>query len=548
VVRFQIEPPPNSVFGSGGGFSRADGGAGVVLSPDGQQLAFVAQTGNRIQLWIRRLDGFAARPLDGTDDAMLPFWAPDGRALAFFSGTKLMRVNLNDAAVQVVCETGGVARGGAWGSAGIIVFSSGTPPVMARVSAQGGQVTTLTQPGQGFSRFPVFLPDGRRFLYQGRASLEEPVSVMLASTEGAFSPRAIVATESNPVFAPPDVLLFVRNGALVQQRIDPERLEPVGEATAVVGQISMNVGLGRADFSASSTGVLAYRSVSGDTSQFTWFDRSGQALETVGAAGNYRTHDLSPDGTRLVYTDVNQGDLWILDLVRKASSRFTSERGVETAPAWFPDGSTIAYRRDGNGLFKKDVSGTGTEARILSEGINGPDQVSSDGRLIVFFKATPKTLQDVYIVPTSGDGPPKPLIESPFADVEPQLSPNMKWLAYASNETQRNEIYVQPFPPNGKRWRVSDSGGRQPLWRADGKELFFVADDRRFYSVDVMEKGDEFDWSTPRFLFEMRANVFNSRNSYTPSRDGKRFLINTLVGGDDAPISVVQNWPASVRE
>jgi hypothetical protein len=124
----------------------------------------------------------------------------------------------------------------------------------------------------------------------------------------------------------------------------------------------------------------------------------------------------------------------------------------------------------------------------------------------------------------------------------------MKWLAYASNETQRNEIYVQPFPPNGKRWRVSDSGGRQPLWRADGKELFFVADDRRFYSVDVMEKGDEFDWSTPRFLFEMRANVFNSRNSYTPSRDGKRFLINTLVGGDDAPISVVQNWPASVRE
>jgi hypothetical protein len=199
-------------------------------------------------------------------------------------------------------------------------------------------------------------------------------------------------------------------------------------------------------------------------------------------------------------------------------------------------------------LFEKAASGTGTEVQILSGPINGPDQVSPDGKWVLYFIVAPGGTQDVYVVPTSGDRTPKPLIESPFADVEPQFSPNMKWLAYASTETNRNEIYVQPFPPNGKRWQVSNNGGRQPLWRADGKELFFVADDRRFYSVDVFERADEFDSSAPRFLFEMQANVFNSRNSYVPSRDGQRFLINTLSGSDDAPIRVVQNWQAGVRQ
>ena len=157
-------------------------------------------------------------------------------------------------------------------------------------------------------------------------------------------------------------------------------------------------------------------------------------------------------------------------------------------------------------------------------------------------------VSDIFVLPTSGDRTPKAVVESPFPDVEPQLSPDGRWLAYASTETGRNEVYVQPFPPTGKRWQVSSRGGRQPWWRADGKELFFVADDRKFYVADIAEKSASFDFGVPHFLFDMRANVFNSRNSYIPSRDGQRFLVNMLLDTDTAPINVVQNWPATLNK
>ena len=179
--------------------------------------------------------------------------------------------------------------------------------------------------------------------------------------------------------------------------------------------------------------------------------------------------------------------------------------------------------------------------------VNGPDQVSADGKWILYFAVAPGGNQDVYVLPTTGDRKPQPIVQTPFPDVEPQFSPDVRWLAYVSSENGRNEIYVQAFPSTGRRWQVSSGGGRQPLWRADGKELFFVSDDRKFYAVDVSEKDGSSSYGVPKFLFDMRANVFNSRNSYIPSRDGKRFLVNMLLDADDAPISVVQNWQATVQ-
>ena len=312
--------------------------------------------------------------------------------------------------------------------------------------------------------------------------------LLLGSIEPATKPRSLVASDSNGMFAPPGLLLFVRGERLLQQRFDPDRLEMSGEATTVVEQVLYNPGVGRADFSVSATGVLAYRSGSTRNSQFAWFDRAGNLLETVGPPGNYRTPDLSPDGQRLAYGDVNLRDIWILDLSRRTSSRFTSGPGTETAPVWFPDGSKIAYRIDLGGLFEKDVTGTGTERLLLKEPVNGPDQVSSDGKWILYFAVAPGGTQDVYVLPTTGDRKPQPIVQTAFPDVEPQFSPDVRWLAYASNENGRNEIYVQAFPSTGRRWQVSSGGGRQPLWRADGKELFFVSDDRKFYAVDVSEK------------------------------------------------------------
>jgi Tol biopolymer transport system component len=334
---------------------------------------------------------------------------------------------------------------------------------------------------------------------------------------------------------------------LLQQRFDLDRLEMSGEATTAVDQVRYNPGFGRADFSVSATGVLAYRAGSTRNSQFAWFDRAGTLLETVGPPGNYRTPDLSPDGQRVAYGDVNQRDIWILDLSRRTSSRFTSGPGIETAPVWFPDGSKIAYRIDQGGLFEKDVTGTGAERLLLKQPVNGPDQVSPDGKWILYFAVAPGGTQDVYVLPTTGDRKPQPIVQTAFPDVEPQFSPDVRWLAYASSENGRNEIYVQAFPSPTRRWQVSTSGGRQPLWRADGKELFFVSDDRKFYAVDVAEKAGSFEFGVPQFLFEMRANVFNTRNSYIPNRDGTRFLVNMLLDADDTPISIVQNWQRTVQ-
>jgi hypothetical protein len=372
-------------------------------------------------------------------------------------------------------------------------------------------------------------------------------NLMISSIEPGFEPRPVVDGDSNGAFAPPDRLLFTRGNRLLQQRFDVNTLQVSGEATPVIEQVLYNPGSGRADFSVSANGVLAFRASTNLSSQFAWFDRTGKLLETVGVPGNYRTPDLSPDGRFLAYGDVNLRDIWIFDLTRNISSRFTSGAGSETAPVWFPDGTRIAYRRDQGGMFEKDVTGTGSERILLKEAVNGPDQVSADGKWLLYFKVTPGGNQDVYAMPMTGDRTPQMIVQTAFPDVEPQFSPDVKWLAYASSENGRYEVYVQAFPSAGRRWQVSSSGGRQPLWRADGKELFFVSDDRRFYAVEASERAGAFEFGVPQFLFEMRANVFNTRNSYVPSRDGKRFLVNMLLEADDAPISIVQNWPQTVK-
>jgi Tol biopolymer transport system component len=543
TVRFQIGPPENAFFGSASGIGRAEGSSGAAVSPDGTQLTFIAtEKPARTQLWLRRLDTFTSRPLPGTDDALMPFWSPDSRSIGFFAAGQLKRIDLADGTVSTVADAARIPRGGTWGTSDVIVFSAGTPPSIARVPARGGEVTPIASEVI-FARWPSFLPDGRHFLLTGRLPSDTRMGVIVASIEQGFQARLLVQSDGNAAFAPPGALLFIRDDRILQHAFDPDRFEVSGDAMPVADQVLFNPGVGRADFSVSTNGVLVFRPGSSRSNQFAWFDRAGAMLETVGPPGNYRTPDLSPDGQKLVYGDVNQGDIWIFDLVRHTSSRFTSGPGTETAPVWFPDGNRIAYRKDQGGLFEKDVTGTGTERVLLKDSVNGPDQISPDGKWLLYFAVTAgPSAQDVYVLPLVGEPKPQAIVQTPFADVEPQFSPDMRWLAYSSTENERNELYVQPFPATGRRWQISNAGGRQPLWRADGKELFFVSDDRRFYAVSISEKTGVLEYGTLQLLFEMRANVFNSRNSYVPSRDGQRFLVNMLLDADDAPINVVQSW------
>jgi eukaryotic-like serine/threonine-protein kinase len=305
------------------------------------------------------------------------------------------------------------------------------------------------------------------------------------------------------------------------------------------------------EFSASNTGMLAYRSGLDASNQFTWVDRKGAPHGTVGAPGRYRTSALSPDGRRLVYTDLTDGNLELLDLRTQITMVLTSEPGSETAPVWSSDGKYVYYRSDNGGVFRKEPDGTSGPVKVLDGLINGPSQFVKDatlGPLLLYFGILPnQTSMDILILPLSGPASPRAIVATPSADVEPQVSPDGKWLAYSSSETGAFEVYVSPFPPaDQKGLRISRSGGRQPMWRADSRELFFVNDARKFYVVRIPESGPAPDIA-PEFLVDMHANVANARNSYVPSADGQRFLVNMVLDTEDAPINVISNWRAGIK-
>jgi len=360
--------------------------------------------------------------------------------------------------------------------------------------------------------------------------------------------KRLVSSDTGAVYDPSGFLLFTRGGALLRQRFDPARLEVSGEPT----QVAEGVANRFTPVSVSANGVLTFQPRIGLTSQFAWFDRSGRLLETVGAPGSYRTPHLSPDGNRLVYANLADGNLWILDMRRRIPSTFTMDTGDKMSPVWSPDGGTIFYGKGmqygGNvAIFEKSASGA-LEEKLFFKGPTtaGPWQISRDGKWLLYF-ANPEGegVGDIYALPMTGDRTPQRIVRSPFSDVEPQLSPDGKFVAYVSGGTGESEVYVQPFPA-GERSRISYTGGRQPFWRSDGRELFFVSPDSKLYAVEI-KPGPKFDYGTPQFLFEMRAEVLRVRNSYIPSPDGTRFLVNMPLDTTVPPIHVVRNWTSGLK-
>jgi len=418
-----------------------------------------------------------------------------------------------------------------------------------RVAAEGGkpEQVRLPETNVGAPSWPSFLPDGKRFLYWlARTKTGAGPAIHLASIESDTANTQLVASETQAIYVAPGYLLFGRDGRLVRQSFDADTLTLSGKVVPIVDQLRTTTSVGLAEFTASNTGLLAYRSGVDRSNQFTWVNRKGESIGTVGPAGRYRTSALSPDGRRLVYADMADGNLKILDLQRGLVSVFTSEPGVETAPAWSPDGTRIYYRSDNIGAFMKDVDGTSPRVSVIDSPINGPTQVFNDktlGPLMLFFGLLDGPSLDILVLPLTGKPTPRAIVSTEYSDVEAQISPNGKWLAYATSETGIYEIRVVSFPPSGRGVRISEFGGRQPMWRADSKELFFVSDERKFYALTVPESGPSVELK-PQFLFDMHANVANTRNSYVPWSDGQRFLVTAVLDAQDAPINVISNWAA----
>jgi eukaryotic-like serine/threonine-protein kinase len=548
VLRYQILPPGKTSFGP---YS--------AISPDGRHLAFTAAAQDgRTLLWVRDLDRLEARPLAGTEGAANPFWSADSRALGFASGTKLEKVDIWGGAPQVICDAIAVL-GAAWNRDGVIIF--GSYQGVMKVSAAGGTPSPLTavdsSRGELLNAVPSFLPDGQHFLYSRGPGPSDGTYVGSVDArpdqqngKRLLGPGAVYASASGHE---PARVLFLQGGTLMAQRFDADRLEPRGDPAPVAQDV--------ASFTVSSNGMLAYAS-GRRLLQLTWFDRQGKVLGTIGGPDAEPRPAVSPDGNSVVVgrQDPENGgeDLWLYNVARGTSSRFTFDGNSNQYPTWSPDSSHIAFvsLRDGNKVKVKAVNGIGDEETIDSSPANVkvPLDWSSDGRYIAegVLLSSKAAQAAIWLLPLSpeqagGDRKPFPYLDESFNEIGAKLSPNGQWIAYISDETKRYEIFAQTFPTRGGKWQVSTNGGTRPVWSRDGKELYFIGADGKLMAVDVRSgPGGTFESGAPRALFDPRIGG-DQFDGFDVSKDG-RFLIPAVVEQSGTPITIVANWTAGLNK
>ena len=530
----------------------------LAVSPDGRWLAFAAATGGKNQLWIRQLDALTAQPLPGTEGAEYPFWSPDSRVLGFFAGGKLKKIPSSSGPVQTLCDVG-TGQGGTWNRDGVIVFGA-VAFGLYRVSATGGEATQLRTYDRAHQESvyhsPFFLPDGRHFLYYIQSGRKDTRGIYLGSLDDDVKQRVLDA-DQNAVYAPSGYLLFVREGTLLAQPFDAKELRLSGEAIPVAERVGSNPNFSRGNFSVSDNGVLVYdSSLNRQGKQLVWVDRGGKPLGSLGAAGSTIIW-LSPDEKRVGIDrfDSQTGtyDLWIQDFAGDPASRFTFDPADDIYPVWSPDGGRIVWASNREGvhdLYQKAASGAGQDELLLkSDYRKFPTDWSRDGRFIVYYEINPKTKRDIWILPVDRSQKPFPFLQTEANEAGAQLSPDGRWIAYASDESGSYEVYVRSFPDARARWQVSTKGGVGPHWRRDGKELFYYSADGKLMSAEV-KSGTSFEAGAPVALFEFRSgNGVPFIAPFTAAADGQRFLLNTLVdesGG--SPLTIVLNWTAGLKQ
>jgi eukaryotic-like serine/threonine-protein kinase len=536
-------------------------------SPDGRQVVFVAHPdaaagrAGAAMLWVRSLESLAVRPLAGTEGAQdaIPAWSPDSRAVAFFAGGELRKIKLADDTVQRICAMPAPGNGGTdWSQQGTILFSAGgSSGVIYSVPATGGEARPVTaldaSRGETSHHVPQFLPDGR-FLFTIASSQVENAGLYVASIDAPNERRQVVPGWQHYAYAAGH-LLFARDGTLFAQPFDAARAQRSGEPVAIassVGSWGMNRSIGL--FSVSPAGSLAAISGGGETLgqvQLAWVDRKGGLIGTVGAAANYGQLALSPD-EKSVALEVWEGgasDLWVMDVARGVASRLTATPGMELDPVWAPDGRSLAFaalRAGKEDLRRRGLRANDPETVLLdSPGQNFPESWSRDGGAIALGRLEEDGTQGAWTLATTGTKKAEAVVTGPFRVDEAQISPDGRWIAYMSDESGRDEVYIEPFRRAGDRVRVSVDGGGQPKWRADGRELFFVSGNLHVQAVEVRPASERVEVTLPADLFELR--VFRARNldDYAPSGDGQRFLVKIPVEHTRKPqLQVVMNWPA----
>ncbi|MFN0119272.1 MAG: protein kinase domain-containing protein, partial [Blastocatellia bacterium] len=547
VTRFSVDLPKETLTGNISAITLA-------LSPDGRRLAFSTQdtTGKR-QLWLRPLDSFATQLLSGTERTSSPFWSPDSNRIAFFADNKLKKLDVASGVIETVCDAE-QGQTGSWNREGMILFSG--EKGLLHVNAAGGKPEPVTEvdtaKGETSHSFPCFLPDGKQFLFQilGGETPGIYVGALDAKDRRLLIALGADAVDLTPVaWSPPGYILYTLNrSTLLARPFDADRLEVTGEPLRVAENMVVT-SLGAARFTVSANGVLAFiQRRANDTMQLTWTERSGKRLSMAGEAAPWgQQFALSPDERFAILnrSEPNRrASSWLLDLAQGTTTRLSTNEN-SGFPVWAPDSKQIALSGPRSlSLVLKTLAGNVPEEKLFeSRFLSYPVSWTPDGRFLIFGMSSLQTRLDLWRLPLTGERQPQPLLQSKFNEGVGKVSPDGNWLVYVSDEAGSDNVYVTQFPQPARSWQISTNGGRNPKWRSDGKELYFVVGNK-LMAVSVT-LGTEVQAGKPQSLFEIEG----TNPGFVPGKDGQRFLVPVVTEKAPAPpINVELNWAADLKK
>jgi Tol biopolymer transport system component/tRNA A-37 threonylcarbamoyl transferase component Bud32 len=536
-----------------------------VISPDGRQVALVAADSTRVtRLWLRSLDSFEFRALKGTEGAGPPFWSPDSRSLAFQKGGAMHRLSLEDGAIQTIVTGVTTARGGDWSSGGEILYTPGSNTGIWRVPAAGGTPRALTQVDttlvDASHRYPVWLPDGKHFLYtlwsNNARVLAEVGGIYLGSVDDGAAKR-VLDDDGAFILLSSGHLLVRRNGDLTAVPFDLRSLVAGAPAVSVAEQVGFSSNSGSVRASASADGDLAFTMAEDlPPTDLAWIGRDGKRGEPLGLRTKSYSIILSPDGTQVVAEmsdPTGMTQLWAVGLARGTVSRLTRDQNDSYSPAWSPDGRHVAFSNRDTGtddLYIQLAAGTRPKERVVAAREVDTNDVdwSADGRYL-FFTGRPRagrSDRQVWAADLQA-GSARALLTGEFDQTYPRLSPDGRWLAYVSDESGREEVFVRSFPDLERKWQVSTGGGRRPHWRGDSRELAFTNDAGGEYSlwaVAVMPAGADLQLGDPERLFALPADVID----ISAASDHQRFLalVQPIAAAEPA-LHLILGWNGGRR-
>jgi eukaryotic-like serine/threonine-protein kinase len=545
-------------------------GSNLAISPDGKYISFIGTDSTGVsKLWIRPVNSLIARPLTSASTQAYPFWSPDSKNIAYFANSKLMKISLDAGTSLPVCDIN-TGRGGSWSRNGTIILSPKSSGGIFKVPSSGGQpeeiIKSDTSNKNQSLRWEFFLPDGDHFLYstENSSTGSSPIDAVYLSSLSNMKSEKLIDASSNCQYAN-GYLLFVRQGILLAQRFDPDKLKIEGEAMPVAESIQYYDLRISGTFAVSQNGKLVYQNESQNNVSTVMLDKNGKEIKKLLDQKPMYWIQFSPDGNKLAYDFYDQNDknidVWTYDLVRNVTTRLTFNKEPDIVPIFTRDGKNIIYTTGTSGgiynSYIKNADGSG-EAKLLLKSIypNAAVDISPDGNYVLFNGVNASNNSsgwDIILMNRKDNNKLTPLLTQNYNEQGPQLSPDMKWIAYYSDESGKHQVYIIPFNPEnpnsgaGGKWQISVDGGSSPRWMNNGRSVYYFTPDNKILGVDVNEKGQTISPGKPYSIFDPGNS--NITHLYDINKTGTE-IIATVPNGQkiNSVLTLVANWQKGLEE